>query len=201
MKNQTNKAIRKREDILTNSTKMFMERGIDNVSVNDIVNSMNISKGSFYYHFRSKNELIYEVIFKDELKVEEYYNKFKNRYDSAKLLKMVVTFIAESISKLNAKEFMNFQANVLKDHFSRSEYSENIINPIFMTYDRIISDGVMNGTFRSDINRLDLVESMFSMSLGAVFSWGYSNGKNDIVRNANIMVDMLLNGMIEKNIL
>lgn len=49
---------RTRALILDTSIKVFAERGIDAASVFEITERASISNGSFYYHFRNKNELV-----------------------------------------------------------------------------------------------------------------------------------------------
>lgn len=48
--------------ILTNATKLFFERGIDNVGIRDIASLANVNVASVNYYFRSKDELIITII-------------------------------------------------------------------------------------------------------------------------------------------
>lgn len=51
----------KREIIAAHSFRLFIDSGIGDVSVNDIVGSARITKGCFYHYYSSKDELIYEI--------------------------------------------------------------------------------------------------------------------------------------------
>lgn len=51
-----------REDILNTAFVMFMERGYGDVSLNDILNPIGITKGAFYHYFKSKDELFEEIL-------------------------------------------------------------------------------------------------------------------------------------------
>jgi AcrR family transcriptional regulator len=50
--------------ILFESFKQFLSQGYSKVSINDLVKASGLSKGAFYYHFNSKEELFYEAITK-----------------------------------------------------------------------------------------------------------------------------------------
>lgn len=51
-----------REDFIHQSMKLFSLNGYINTGVNEIIESVNSSKGGFYNHFASKEELFFEVL-------------------------------------------------------------------------------------------------------------------------------------------
>ena len=51
-----------REDIIHESMKLFSLNGFINTGVNEIITSVDSSKGGFYNHFASKEDLFYEVL-------------------------------------------------------------------------------------------------------------------------------------------
>ena len=57
MKQNTNM----KQNILTCATKLIAEKGIKNTSLADIAKSVGISKGTLYYHYSSKDDLICEI--------------------------------------------------------------------------------------------------------------------------------------------
>ena len=48
----------RRSEILDQAFELFLSRGYDNTSLNDIIAEGGISKGAFYHYFRSKEELL-----------------------------------------------------------------------------------------------------------------------------------------------
>ncbi|KGP91845.1 TetR family transcriptional regulator [Pontibacillus chungwhensis BH030062] len=51
----------KKVNIIENAIKLFAQRGFSSTSVQEIVNASQISKGAFYLHFNSKDELLHEL--------------------------------------------------------------------------------------------------------------------------------------------
>ena len=55
-----------REKIVSESTKLFLQKSFKGTSIKDITDAAHISKGALYWHFRSKNELLGIIVKKYE---------------------------------------------------------------------------------------------------------------------------------------
>ena len=56
------KGERRRKELLKIAYRMFVEKGYDNTSIEDIINEAGIAKGTYYYHFPSKQATLEAVI-------------------------------------------------------------------------------------------------------------------------------------------
>jgi len=56
------RAVSPRERIVRSAAKLFLEKGYDKVSINDIIDSVGGSKGTIYSHFGSKEKLFEAVV-------------------------------------------------------------------------------------------------------------------------------------------
>lgn len=56
------RAVRTREKLLSASKSLFSERGFDAVTIDEITETADLGKGTFYYHFGTKDQLIKELI-------------------------------------------------------------------------------------------------------------------------------------------
>ena len=52
----------RRQEILMTAKKLFIKKGYDKTSVNDILKVVDIAKGTFYYYFSSKEEVLEAII-------------------------------------------------------------------------------------------------------------------------------------------
>lgn len=59
----------RKKQIMDTATKLFNNQGYEKTSVNAIINEVNIAKGTFYYYFKSKDELLLAII-------DNYYTDF-----------------------------------------------------------------------------------------------------------------------------
>ncbi|OPX83268.1 MAG: HTH-type transcriptional repressor KstR2 [Pelotomaculum sp. PtaB.Bin013] len=60
--NQSTLSLNKRDEIIRVAAKLFRSLGYIETSMKDIADRVNILKGSLYYHFSSKEELLNEVV-------------------------------------------------------------------------------------------------------------------------------------------
>ena len=55
-------AITRRNEILDRAEELFLQKGFDQTSTNDILDAVGIARGTLYYHFRSKEEVMDALI-------------------------------------------------------------------------------------------------------------------------------------------
>jgi len=79
--------------------KEFIKNGVNNFSLNKFIESLNMSKGQFYHYFKTKEELIFEVIDK---KSEKFFVEMEKNISEAqtfteKLLALLSFYLELSI--------------------------------------------------------------------------------------------------------
>ncbi|MEA4967157.1 hypothetical protein SDC9_115151 [bioreactor metagenome] len=58
-----------RDKVVQSAFDLFILNGVSNLSVNDMLKELKMTKGGFYYYFKSKDELICEIIDKNVLEI------------------------------------------------------------------------------------------------------------------------------------
>jgi AcrR family transcriptional regulator len=58
------KADERRTEILDAAQRLFMSRGYDATTVNDLISDVGISKGAFYHHFSSKDDVLRALVWR-----------------------------------------------------------------------------------------------------------------------------------------
>ena len=53
-----------KQQILETAMRMFSEKGLENVKVEDVVKEVGVTRGAFYHYFKSREELIAGVMYK-----------------------------------------------------------------------------------------------------------------------------------------
>jgi AcrR family transcriptional regulator len=51
----------RREELIEAAGRLFEEKGFENTAVSDIVKAVGVAQGTFYYHFKSKDEILVAV--------------------------------------------------------------------------------------------------------------------------------------------
>lgn len=62
MSEKKEKSFEKRQELIDAAIKEFSDKGYENASLNNILKDAGISKGTFYYHFKNKEELYMYLI-------------------------------------------------------------------------------------------------------------------------------------------
>lgn len=52
----------RKQEFLGAAVRLFVEKGYEKTSINDIITAVGVTKGSFYYHFQSKEDIVSVVI-------------------------------------------------------------------------------------------------------------------------------------------
>lgn len=93
--------------ILSNAETLFRLKGFDKVTMNDIAKESDVAKGTLYLHFKSKEELLFNILIP---KLEEFNHKVelidKNENLIRNKIKKIITYGFDS-------DFFDFT----KDHF------------------------------------------------------------------------------------
>lgn len=58
---KSNNTTNMKQNILVAATELIQKNGVKNTTLADIAKSVNISKGTLYYHYSSKNDLIFDI--------------------------------------------------------------------------------------------------------------------------------------------
>ena len=108
----TNWSVNKREKIIKVSLNLFMNKGFNETTIDEITKLANISKGSFYTYFKSKEDLLEKII---ENLIENIEKRF---YDITKNKTSDPTKILSDFFNLNislANEFASSILMILRD--------------------------------------------------------------------------------------
>ena len=53
-----------KQNILETAMRLFAEKGLENVNIEDVVKEVGVTRGAFYHYFKSREELIGSVMYK-----------------------------------------------------------------------------------------------------------------------------------------
>jgi len=136
----------RRKEFIEVARELFMEKGFEQTSISDITSKMGMSHGSFFYYFKSKNDVMKAVIcdilnywkeFMDNLVANEEMNGLE------KMQLILQMSIESSTVKQNINEFFEKKGNAAMYQEYRKR-SHEIIMPLIT---EIVEQGVEEGIF------------------------------------------------------
>jgi TetR/AcrR family transcriptional repressor of nem operon len=186
-----------KERIIHESLKLFSLKGFLSTSINDILEAANTSKGGFYNHFASKEDLFFEVLDEarriwrernlsglDEIespvgKIKTLLENFRDRY-----LKDSKDFPGGCI-------FLTFSVELDDQcpHLSK-EVNKGFVGLKAML-NRLLDAGKESGELSDSVSTNAITEMLFAGMLGATVIYGVDKSPESLDRSINALIDYL----------
>ncbi|MDU5146135.1 MAG: TetR family transcriptional regulator C-terminal domain-containing protein [Paenibacillus dendritiformis] len=182
-----------KKDIARNTKELFAQKGYSATSMEEICAVNNRSKGSIYYHFKSKEELFMFLI---KLNNEEWMDSWlakESQYETAveKLYGLADHYVDDLANPLNhaIHEFVSGQV------VSQEMLDEMLalIRIPYITYEKIILQGIERGELKPDETQdlMYVISGLFN-GLSTLY---YEKDLKEIRRLYRKGVDSLLKGI------
>ncbi len=139
----------RKAEIVATARRLFSERGVDETSVSDIVKTMDVAQGTFYYYFPSKEDVVNAAVAEiaDEI-CEEVFAVSRNPRLGvlAKFNRLTDLLVGGKSSE-----------GSLMEHFHRPEHHEvhdqlvaELIRRLEPVVSEMLEQGVTEGVFKTD---------------------------------------------------
>lgn len=186
----------RKDQILDAASEVFAEKGVHETRMDDIVKQSGLSKGTLYWYFKSKDEIVLNIfrrIFSREFK--ELENLVNADGTATERLLHFADRAAEDVKRMLclmplAYEFMGwaFRKKFVQDAFKL------YINKFMDILVPVIQQGIDTGEFR------DIDPQCAALTFGAIFEgtillWVYDNSLVDTERQIREGSSLLLEGM------
>ena len=187
----------RKSQILEAATKVFARSGFNKARMDDIVEESGLSKGTLYWYFDSKDDIIIAIL-KRVLGYE--FRKLELIRDSdasaRQRLEEFVAFMVKDIDRLMPimPLFYDFFALGLRQKKVRLVLGE-LLKMMNDTMAPIIREGIENGEFREvDVEEATL--AVGAMLEGTMVVWTYDPDTVDVLKQLKAGMNMLLQGLL-----
>lgn len=186
-----------KEKIIHESLKLFSLNGFLNTSILDIISAAETSKGGFYNHFTSKEDLFYQVL--DESRKiwrERNLNGLDEVEDSIGKLKQLLTnyrdrYLLDAENFPGGCIFIMFAVELgdSRPHLSR-EVQKGFVGLKAMIK-RLLDKGKNSGEFYNGINTDAITEILFNGMLGASVNYSVDKSFDTLDHSINSLIDYI----------
>jgi AcrR family transcriptional regulator len=184
-----------KEKITEFSIQLFEKQGFSETSIQDIVDSIGVTKGTFYYYFSSKEELLMDIhlgYIDEMLKLQLEIFEDPHKTCKEKLFEVVFMLIRKIKSQgSSAKIFFREMQNLNEERLAkiipkRDQFRLNL--------EALIQDGINKGEFRPDLNAPIITFGILGMTNWS-YQWFNPSGKASEKEVAETFVEMMLKGI------
>ncbi|MBR1478620.1 MAG: TetR/AcrR family transcriptional regulator [Lachnospiraceae bacterium] len=143
------KSAKKKQFIVETARKVFMEKGFKRVTMKDIVEACDISRGGLYLYFENTNQIFMDVLRMESEEADDVFSD--NISDDATAADILILFLKEQKKELLRKKDTLTQATY--EFYFENDLSkkDNILKKNFESackiIEKLIEAGVENGEF------------------------------------------------------
>jgi len=186
-----------KEKIIHESLKLFSLKGFTSTSIQDILAAANTSKGGFYNHFSSKEDLFYQVLDEARLIWRER-NLIGLKQAESSLEK--VTILLRNYKDRYLKDADNFPGGCvfitlaveLSDQLPQlSKEIEKGFVGLKNLYKRLLDESKESGELNTNVNTDAITEMIFNSMLGASVVFNSNKSTTGLDKSVNSLVDYL----------
>lgn len=176
---------------------LFDSNGYPRTSVEDIVAKAKVTKGAFYHHFESKEEVL-EIIHNVyvESQIELCTRIMSDGGNPREQLRELARATITNLNQYRAHVSVYMQDR----RFLTGQRKKNVLekrSEIDKLFNSIIEDGVRGGYFRSDVSPKLITFGIIGM-YAWVINWWKPSGSLSLQQIADQYVDVLLDGLNKK---
>lgn len=164
----------RRDEILRTGEKLFIKKGFENTTMDEIARACELAKGTLYIYFKSKEELLSTIMYRALTELYELmYEYQKGISDPVQRLKKIGDAHFEFYEK-NPEHFrlLNDVHTPGEFHPEATDDTHSLIHErirsIWELNMSIISDGIKMGVFRESTDPLEVAISLWSFSTSMI---------------------------------
>jgi AcrR family transcriptional regulator len=139
----------RRNEFMDIAERLFVEKGYDHTSPSDIIRNAGVAQGTFYYYFRSKDEIVESIIERYLDRYEKYVYQVAGdeSIDTARKLLLIL----EGLYDLSRKKM-----KIRKPAYGQAApsnlrgYGEHLRTKIIPVIRQIVREGVDDGLFTTE---------------------------------------------------
>ncbi|SDJ50071.1 TetR/AcrR family transcriptional regulator [Salimicrobium halophilum] len=183
--------------IIETSISLFGQRGFKETSIQDIVDQLGLTKGTFYYYFKNKEEILVQIHeqFIDDL-LEQQKRIMERDFSARDKLHALVTMMLRNIrtSVNSAMIFFREMRHLSEEKLAyvrkkRDLFQQNI--------EELVQEGIERGEFRKEL-RADMVSYMILGITNWSYFWYEPDGEVAEEQLADMYTTILLQGMEQR---
>lgn len=185
----------RKDDIITAASKLFVEKGLEKTTMDDIAKAIGLQKGGLYHHIRSKAEIFYDIL---DLSLTESVKSLRKvrkcEIGPEEKFRKIVQVHFDNIMKYS----LEYQILLNERRYLLDSKQEKIIRTKMKTYENqfyiVLEEGIQANVFRHDLDARVIVSGLMGVG-NAVYKWFSPKGPLKFSEVCDTYIEVFMNGM------
>lgn len=183
-----------RRKLAETALRLYASKGYDRVAVDDICRQAGVSKGTFYVHFKSKDQVLVEEF----LELDRFY--LDSLAEIAGLGTGVERLLA--LGRTSLRHLSGLGKDYLKAALSSQIAPSRGPSPLaskarasYKVALRLVREAQKEGELRGDLSSEEITLALVRAVRGIVFEWCLLDGRFDLEREGETLLRVLTDGL------
>ena len=165
--------VTRKKEIIEVAEKLFVEVGYDKTSVEAIILRAGIAKGTFYHYFKSKKELLANIVEQIGLEMQSFYTSVLVTEDLSAIEKLKLMLRGPEKNSISSRPVMEVLHKV-ENRMLQEQLNVQAIQIIAPLLGKAVEQGNKEGVFQAknpeEIAQILIASSQFLLDSG-LFNW------------------------------
>lgn len=183
-----------KQKIINTACDLFVKQGYDDTTVNQIIEQSKTSRGSFYHHFKGKEELLFSVAYIFDNNYEAWEKTMdKSMHAADKLL----SFDAYVLSNIETSPYRTFLTTLygMQVMTDRTRHILNRNRKYYQIIAIIMKEGLEKGELKSNLSYLELAEDFSILERGLTYDWCLNQNRYSLLQYGQRIISIYLNSI------
>lgn len=140
----------RKNEILDIAEQLFVAKGFDNTSTNDILNEIGIARGTLYYHFKSKEDILNAMIDRMSNQLVEKSKEIVNQKNMSVEQRLTMMISALNVNSGNLGHEIFEQVHKPQNALMHQKMQEQVLAEIKPLITSLIEECIMQGICQTD---------------------------------------------------
>ena len=137
-------------EILDTAEHLFETQGFDNTSTNDILNEIGIARGTLYYHFKSKEEILDAIISRLTRQLLEKAKKLIEKKNVPLSQQLTLIMLKLNVSCGNFNHKILEQVHKPQNALMHQKIQAHLLSELTPLISTLIKEGIAQGIYQTD---------------------------------------------------
>lgn len=138
------KGERRKQELLKIAYRMFIEKGYENTSIDEIIAEAGIAKGTYYYYFESKEATLEAVI---EMMIEEEVGRAKAVLETSLPVPQKLVSVIYSLRPAQDEQVIAKALDVTENIVMHEKVNRRIVEEAVPLLTEVVKEGISQGIF------------------------------------------------------